>query len=913
VLVIATVIAVPQAQTAQQLPVDPGLVRQFAEATTTEARASLLAAHPVLGESAGRNALSRFGTQMTNERQFARADQAFLTLQWLGDRIKNVRTRSGAIIGFGVIEGARGNLAHSLQLTEQGLAMLEEVNDQEAMVPPLINLAIVYRRMGNYDRAAELSARGVTMLKAQPPSAGQTAQLSRLYNNIGVMHYNQGNLALAREYLDLSLSLKQDDGGRGTSDLANGYSNLGSLYSALGDYDQALTYFERAVALFERIGAGNAALTLRNNIAHAHIALGSVAAAETTLQQTEIVAESANDKRALAHALFLRGLVSRNRGQLIEAIAFQQRSLALRDSVGDMAPLAESYSEMSHLMLRHGRPIEAEADARRAVALASEGRLLGILAGAQLFLAHALEAQGRTADAQLEFERAILTTEQMRDQALAGERSRQAFLRERIGPYVGLSALHSKAGRAWDALRTVEQARARTLLDMVAFGRPTTADLTDAMRSREQALTTGLVFATVSLSEALTRKPINPTEVTTLEEARDRARIAHQAFTDDLYAAYPRLRLSRGETPALSRADLDAVVPPGTVALEFMVNSDHVWVYVVVGSDHGATVIAHRLQMPPTALMALAERFAKQVSSRDLGFAGTARELYDALFSDVDVHLASAKRLIIVPDSALWSVPFQALTTSRGRYLIEERAVSYAPSLSSLVALRARAAERPSLSRTLVAIGDPMTTGSASGEMRGAATGPLPDARREVESLGRLYGATRSTVLVGAEASELALRNVASRAGVLHIASHGVLDDRSPMFSHVRLSTGDTRTTSGDGRLEAWELADLDLAADLVVLSACSTVGGVVGGGEGVIGLSWALLAAGASTAVLSQWEVESSSTTSLMIAFHQQRLKGGDSVDAAPAALRAAALTMLKDPKYRHPFYWAGFIVMGS
>jgi len=917
VLVVAvavlTAIAVPHAQGVQAPKVDPQLIRQFAEASTDDARAALLAANPILGEQDGRSALSALGSHLVTARQFAAAEQAYSTMQWLGEHNKSVRTRSAALIGFGSLEGQRGNLLRSLQLTEQGLAMLEEAKDWESTVAPLTNLAIVRRRMGEPDLALALSARAVAQLKTQPTSAQQQASLSRLYNNIGVVHLQQGNLMLAREYLELSVSLKNDDGGRGTVDLATGFTNLGTMYSSLGDYQQALPYFSRAVAFYERVGLTDAALTSQNNIAQAQLSLGQIAEAEATLRHTEPLAEASGDQSTYAQALFLKGLASRDRGRLAEALTLQQRSLALRETMGDLPALAESHAELSQLMLLLNRPAEAEAEARRAIELASERRLLSTLVDAQVQLAQVLEVQGRLDDAQRGFAQAIATTEQMRDLTLGGERSRQAFLRERIGPYAALSALHANAGRPWDGLRTVEQVRARTLLDLVTSGRTPRTVLTGSASDRERALTNELTYATSLLHEAINRKPPNPAEIAAREEARDRARLDHQAFRDVLYAANPDLRLRRGEAPVLAQADLDAVVPKGTVALEFMVNSDHVWVYVAIGSDRGAQVVAHRIAMPPAALMALAERFAKQVSSRDLGFADTARELYTALLSGVDAHVTSATRLIIVPDGPLWSVPFQALTTPRGRYLIEERAVSYAPSLSSLVALRARAADRPARARALVALGDPVTSGSAGGDVRNASSGSLPEARREVESLGRLFGESHSTVLVGASATEAALRTVASRASVLHIASHGVFDNRNPMFSHLRLSGGDTEAPEADGRLEAWELADLDLSADLVVLSACSTVGGVVGGGEGVIGLSWALLAAGASTAVLSQWEVDSSSTTALMLAFHQQRLKGAETVDASPVALRSAALTMLKDPKYRHPFYWAGFIVMGS
>jgi len=150
-------------------------------------------------------------------------------------------------------------------------------------------------------------------------------------------------------------------------------------------------------------------------------------------------------------------------------------------------------------------------------------------------------------------------------------------------------------------------------------------------------------------------------------------------------------------------------------------------------------------------------------------------------------------------------------------------------------------------------------------------------------------------------------------ASVLHIATHGVLDDNNPMYSHLKLAAGAIEDTNTDGRLEAWELLDLEINADIAVLSACQTASGAIGGGEGVVGLSWALFAAGASTAVVSQWEVDSASTTVLMIGLHERLLVSKDGSAPAPDALRGSAIALMKDPRYRHPFYWAGFIVMGA
>jgi CHAT domain-containing protein len=133
------------------------------------------------------------------------------------------------------------------------------------------------------------------------------------------------------------------------------------------------------------------------------------------------------------------------------------------------------------------------------------------------------------------------------------------------------------------------------------------------------------------------------------------------------------------------------------------------------------------------------------------------------------------------------------------------------------------------------------------------------------------------------------------------------------MYSQVVLARSG-EDDSEDGLLEAWEIMNLDLKADLVVLSACESGRGRVGAGEGVIGLSWALFVAGSPTAVVSHWKVESASTTRLLLEFHrnlQPKIK--KSQISTAKALQRAAVRMLGSEEYRHPFYWAGFVVVGD
>ena len=297
------------------------------------------------------------------------------------------------------------------------------------------------------------------------------------------------------------------------------------------------------------------------------------------------------------------------------------------------------------------------------------------------------------------------------------------------------------------------------------------------------------------------------------------------------------------------------------------------------------------------------------MAGRDLGFRASATKLFDLLLKPAQTQLKGKTKLIIVPDDKLWELPFQALRTSTTRFLIEDAAISYVPSLTVLREMTRRP-KAQTAAPTLLAMGNPAlgkeTIERATFALRDGKFEPLPEAESEVKAIGQLYGATRSKVFMGAAAREDRAKAEAGQMRVLHFATHGVMNNASPLYSHLVLANSDKE----DGLLEAWELMQMDLQADLAVLSACETARGRYGAGEGMIGLSWALFVAGVPATVVSQWKVESASTRDLMLQFHRG-LQSGKTSKAE--ALRQASLSLLKQPATSHPFYWAGFVLVGN
>jgi CHAT domain-containing protein len=183
---------------------------------------------------------------------------------------------------------------------------------------------------------------------------------------------------------------------------------------------------------------------------------------------------------------------------------------------------------------------------------------------------------------------------------------------------------------------------------------------------------------------------------------------------------------------------------------------------------------------------------------------------------------------------------------------------------------------------------------------------PLPHTQIEANAISGSYPG--AVVKAQNEAQESTIKSVAGSFRVIHFATHALVNNAAPMLSGVVLAHP-PQDSPEDGVLTVRELFSMDLAADMIVFSACNTARGSQQRGEGMIGLTWAAFVAGAPAQVVSQWAVDDAATARLMGRFYQ-RLRAGK---AKSDALRDASLTLMRESKYKHPYYWAPFLVMGD
>lgn len=802
-----------------------------------------------------------------------------------------------------------GEYSAAVAVFEQQLATFEALGDTKGRGQAESNIGIALGTLGRYAEAAEAFQRSLELMQAAKYAPG----IARAYNNLGLAHEYVGNYGAALEELERSLEMKEAAGNK--PELPTTLKNIGQIYSLQGAPQRALDHFQRSRAIAEEIGQKLEAAEALQDEGSTLFDLGRTQEGVATLEKSLALAEEIKTPEAIMSVAAPLADAYRRLGDRARALSLLQHSLDLGGRTEDIPPVVPTLRQIATLKLEGGHATEALDLAERAAESARQYELREEVWPALLIAARAEEALGRAEQAERTLREAVDVIEDLRANAVGPESDRAAFLISRAAPYQELVALLADSGRSWEALTVAERDKGRVLLEVLAGGR-TAIDsaLSEHDRAEERALEGALLAANSELRALrLSSKP-DADRATRLDSRRAEARRALEDFRTGQYAAHPELRVMRGQSLPLGRDDARRLVADGhTVLLEYVLTEKRAYVFILSGGPSGEPSLdVRRLDVESAELTRLAQDLRERCGSRDLDFGTPAARLYRALVSPARDVLRGARRVIVVPDGALWDLPFQALLSPRGRFLIEDVTLSYVPSLSVLKDMQAHPRARARAEGALLAIGNP-ELGTAAARRSGSALlssplEPLPETEAQVRDIARLYDPHASTVRVGAGARESWLKAELPHYRILHLATHGVLDGSSPLYSELVLAApapGDR----DDGILEAREILDLDLKADLAVLSACETGRGRVGAGEGLIGMTWAFFVAGCPTTVASQWKVEAAATNRLMVAFHRELQSGHAPADA----LRLAALTQLRRPEERHPFYWAGFVAMGD
>jgi CHAT domain-containing protein/Tfp pilus assembly protein PilF len=830
------------------------------------------------------------------------------------------KTGAATTLGeIGIVYRMRGNYETALDTYQKSLVILDGLQDKTRLKIVLNSIGVLYQAQGSYELALEFYRRSGEICEELNDKAGLAVALY----NVGAVYDLQGRYTEALKHFQQSIRINEQLGVADTGLMGANLLSIGLLYSRQGRYDQALEYYRRGLKIREENNDKLGISQLQNNIGVIYRLQQLYDQALESLEKSLDLNKQLAARSGIATSLSNIGEVYRLQGRRDLALEQLRKSLQIREEIGDRLGISRTLENLALLYRDKGNYRDMLEVSRRAARVAEEINAPEELWAAQESIGKAHRALGHPAEARQSFLDAIRTIESLRPQVAGGEQEQQSFLENKLSPWLGMIDLLVSQHQYAEALSFAEQSKARALLDVLEAGRPNLRkSLSPQEHQTEEEKRLRLVALNSQLTRELRRDRPDPSRTADLNAAIARARLDFESLETNLYVAHPELKVHRGEFSTIKAEELTNLMPDTANALvEYVVTDDMTYLFVVTRTPVEAQSGAHVFTLPikRTELSKEIETFRENLARRDLGFRIPAHKLYDLLLKPAEALLHGKSQLVIVPDDTLWDLPFQALLAEDNRYVIEKSAVSYAPSftvLREMHARRNRSYADPAAS-TLLAVGNPAvgegTIGRATLVLGDDEFTPLPEAEQEVRALGNLYGSHSSKIYIGADAREDRVKAEAGRARILHFATHGTMNNAAPMYSHLVLAQGDKNE---DGLLEAWELMQLDLKAELAVLSACETARGRFGAGEGVIGLTWALFVAGVPSTVVSQWSVEAASTRDLMLSFHRAlnlRPDARKTKAAKTEALRQAALKILRNPSTSHPFYWAGFVLVGD
>jgi CHAT domain-containing protein/tetratricopeptide (TPR) repeat protein len=749
--------------------------------------------------------------------------------------------------------------------------------------------------IGEYRRALELRRQ-----------LGERAYEAVTSNSLGVALHLRGRYDEAASSFERAIALWQE--GDDPGERAKTLLNRGHLHLELGEVDQARERFNAALALFRQAKDRNGEAVTLNALGHLDLNAGRPGAALAPLQGA--LALRPPGTRGRAATLSSLGVAFRQLGRLADARQAYAEALPIFRGVGDVREEARTLGNLGRLEATTGDDTAALGHFNRALGLfrtlADPPELARVLEGK----AWVLRRRGDLEAARGLMEEALAAVERHRF-GQTSYTTRAEFFATRQDSYGFLIDLlmemHRKApgaGYAAAALEVSERSLARSLLDGLAAGGArfhrsgAAPDLHDSEREIE---------VLVSRQNLLSQGGASREQLRPVEEALGRRWEELDRVRAGLRAGDPRYAALTQPRPWSAAEIQRELLDPETLLLEYRLGEERSHLWAVTSDMLESFELPGRAEIERVAGQASGllarSRSRKAESSADVQLARLSRLLLDPV-----APLLPGKRLLVVGDGILQSLPFAALpepgtAPGAGEPLIARHEIVALPSVSVLGELRRQVAGRPPAPKALWVLADPDFGGQFP---------RLTFSAEEAAAILELTPASQHFAVLGREARRAAVLNGALRDyRFLHFATHGSFAATDPGGGRLVLAQAGPRgQPEANGFLHLADIYELDLRADLVVLSACQSALGREVRGEGMMGMTRGFFYAGAERMVVSLWNVNDRAAVDLMRLFYRGILEEGLS---PAAALRAAQNTIRQQPHRRSPYYWAGFTLQGE
>jgi CHAT domain-containing protein/tetratricopeptide (TPR) repeat protein len=822
-----------------------------------------------------------------------------------------------ALRQLGDLYVATGDFERAYRAYSQALLHAETAQDAAFIAEYHDYLGYFHRRLGNFDEAVAHHRRALKSAGRIPVWAARIPAKARALNHLGLCMAEKAERAAAER----------------------------DMAKARAHYLEAAGYEEDALALAKRVADRWREGYVLRALALIHQKLGRLAGGEAgareyrlSLQQAEAalqLAISMKEKEWEGLALLRKGEAEALLGLQKDGLQSVQKALALWETIGDLQSMGHTLKFMAETFHEpEGRLTEARRAYEEARALFA--RILDPESEAAAFFdsARLSAKEGKEKEAAALYEDGLARLERVRAGTGLLEFKR-SYMERVYDRYEEAACYMLESGFNDRAFTHVEAMKARVFLDQLAEGRvDLERGIDPELKRKRDDLEAALSTAVAGIVEAYRASPPDDARIDSLKAGHERLSSEMEALTRQIRLENPVYASVRYPEPVTLAVLQKTVLKPNEVILEYLVSGSGVYAFVVTRDGYEA----RKLLVGETGLEArirgLLENTEKSPARGEPFDRAAARKLYDLLIKPFEGHIRG-KVLIFVPDGILTRLPFEMLRGQEGDntfFLMERYPVKYVQSASVLAVLRTQY-HKEGLSDGFIGFGDPVydyesyRAGKPEREgvfEGGSETLPAETARTRFaetgEKLGRLKGSgdeirAIEAIFTQGRKEELGLLRLKARTasakaedmkryGYLHFSAHGIVD---PGFQAVVLSR--IPEEKDDGFLTLGELMNCHYHARLVVLSACRTGLGALSRGEGITGLTRAVMYAGSRAAVVSLWSVSDLGTKDLMVRFYRNMIRKGLPKEEA---LRRAKLGML-GTKFSHPFFWGAFVMYGE
>jgi CHAT domain-containing protein/Tfp pilus assembly protein PilF len=890
--------------------------------------------------SAAANALYQEGKQLYEQgtgesllKAIAKFEQALPLYQKIGDRSSEAFT----VAHLGKIYSDLGQQQKALFYLNQALLLRRQIEDKMGETITLNNIGSVYSDIGELQKALDFFHQALLIKREIKDKTGE----ARIINNIGNVYINSGEEQKALDYFQQSLIIRREVGDKIGE--ARTINNIGLIYLNLGQQQKAIDYFNQSLALNQEMGDKLAASTALNNIATVYSDLQQEQKALEFLQKSLVIAKSLGNKSGEARTLNNIGNIYSKIGEKQKALDYFNQSLPLFQSVENKLGLAANLNNIGLIYSDIGEQPKALNYYQQALSLYQKVGNRGGEALAIYNMASAERKQGNLNNALNQIKIVINIVEDLRTKINSQELRASYFatVQNYYQFYIDLlMQMHKQEpSKGYDALalQTSERARARSLLEL----------LTEAKADIRQGVEPKLLSQERDLQkqiDVLEKRRIQllggnytKAQVQTLEKENEAVLEQYQQVQIKIRATSPRYAALTQPQP-LSLAQIQQqVLDENTLLLEYSLGEQRSYLWAVTNKSITSYELPKRAEIE-----AIVQKFRQEITTPYLKHSPSLDTLSQIILAPVAPQLEN-KRLVVVSDGALQYVPFAALTkpnsqkTSKYEPLLINHEIITLPSASTVAILRNEHKQRKPVAKTLIVLADPIFSLDDERLQSKVQTSPpavtepnlntlalnraakdselnferLKFTRHEAEQILALVPANKAKSAFDFTAS----RNTAtskdlSQYNIIHFATHGILNSKHPELSGIVLSLFDDKGMPQNGFLRLHDVFNLNLKAELVVLSACKTGLGEEVKGEGLVGLTRGFMYAGSPRVVVSLWSVDDQATSELMKAFYQKMLQQGLK---PAAALRTAQLEIWRTKKYAAPYYWAAFTLQGE